>query len=53
MEKTRILIVEDDLDFCQLISQAIGREKDMEVVGICQTGQEALIAAEIKSRIWC
>lgn len=48
MEKTRILIVEDDLDFCQLISQVIGREKDMEVVGICQTGQEALNEARDK-----
>lgn len=45
MERTSILIVEDDMDFCRLISHAVQREADMKIAGICQTGQEALEAA--------
>ena len=45
MGKIRILIVEDDMDFCRLISGTIQREKDLEVAGVCRTGGEAVASA--------
>ena len=43
----RVLIMEDDRDFCYLISTSLRREKDIELGGICHTAKEAVHRAEL------
>ena len=38
----RILLMEDDIDFCYLICYAIEKEADMQIVSMCHTCEEAL-----------
>ncbi len=43
MERTiRVLIADDSSDFRRELSEALGKEKDIEVVGICEDGNEAV-----------
>lgn len=46
MEKTRILIADDNREFAELLTEYLGEEHDMEVVGTAFNGQEALSLIE-------
>ncbi len=46
MEKTRILIADDNREFAELLTEYLEEESDMEVVGTAYNGQEALIMIE-------
>lgn len=41
----RILIVEDDLDFCYLIKNTLESQNDFLVVGECQNAESAIVSA--------
>ncbi len=40
--KISVLIVDDNKDFCEIISEYLGRQPDIEVIGIANDGNEAL-----------
>ncbi|GFN35434.1 sporulation transcription factor Spo0A [Tepidimicrobium xylanilyticum] len=42
MEKTRVLIADDNREFCEILSKFLSREGEFEVVGIAKDGLEAL-----------
>lgn len=46
MRPITVLLVEDDQDFCYLISQAIQGEPDLELVETCAFGEEAVVLAQ-------
>ncbi|MFW5976427.1 MAG: sporulation transcription factor Spo0A [Bacillota bacterium] len=48
-EKTRLLLVDDNKDFCQLLEEHLNDQDDMEVVGIGYNGQEGLELLENKN----
>ena len=45
MKKTRILFVEDDLDYRYLIERELEKEKDFELCAACSDGETAVQAA--------
>ena len=45
MKKTRILFVEDDLDYRYLIERELEKEKDFELCAACSDGENAVHAA--------
>ena len=45
MKKTRILFVEDDLDYRYLIGRELEKEKDFELCAACSDGETAVQAA--------
>ena len=45
MKKTRILFVEDDLDYRYLIERELKKEKDFELCAACSDGETAVQAA--------
>lgn len=45
MSSIRIMLVEDDKDFCYLIAQVLGEQPDLELTGSCGTYAEALAMA--------
>lgn len=52
MEKRKVLIVDDNREFCEILSKFISMEGEFEVVGIAKDGLEALDkVAEIKPDI--
>lgn len=42
MEKTRILIADDNREFCDILSKFLSKDDDFQVVGIAKNGLEAL-----------
>lgn len=42
MEKTKVLIVDDNIDACKVLEELINKQKDMYVVGIARNGLEAI-----------
>jgi len=42
MDKTRILIVDDNKEFCQLLEEYLNEQKDFKVVGVAYNGEEGL-----------
>ena len=42
MEKTRILITDDNQEFCDILSKFLSKDDDFQVVGIAKNGLEAL-----------
>ncbi|MDO4262059.1 MAG: response regulator [Eubacteriales bacterium] len=46
MKRIKILVVEDDRDCCLLIEHTLKSHTDLEIVGFCGTGEEAVRAAE-------
>lgn len=41
-EKVRVVLVDDNKDFCNIISEYLSKQDDIEVVGIANDGNEAL-----------
>ncbi|KJF28154.1 sporulation transcription factor Spo0A [Clostridium aceticum] len=41
-EKIRVLIVDDNEDFCDILSEYLERQEDIEVIGIAQDGLKAI-----------
>jgi two-component system response regulator (stage 0 sporulation protein A) len=41
-EKITVLIADDNKDFCDIVSQFLGKQEDIDVVGIANDGMEAL-----------
>jgi two-component system response regulator (stage 0 sporulation protein A) len=48
-EKTKILIADDNREFCKLLEEFLKNENDFEVVDIAYNGQEALEKIEAKN----
>src|SRR5699024_7685392 len=46
MEKVRIVVADDNMEFCQIISQFISTQEEFEVVGTAKDGVEALEIVE-------
>ena len=42
MEKTKILIADDNREFCDILSKFLSMEEDFEIVGVARDGLEAL-----------
>lgn len=42
MNKVSVLIAEDNKDFCDIFSEHLGRQPDLEIVGIAKDGLEAV-----------
>ena len=42
MEKTKILIADDNRDFCDILSKFLSADENFEIVGIAKDGLEAL-----------
>ncbi|NMB27510.1 MAG: sporulation transcription factor Spo0A, partial [Tissierellia bacterium] len=42
MEKTRILITDDNQEFCDILSKFLSKDDDFQVVGVARNGLEAL-----------
>ena len=40
-EKLTVLIADDNKDFCDCLSNYIGKQEDMEIISIAHDGQEA------------
>lgn len=41
-DKITVLIVDDNEDFCDILSEYLGRQQDIEVVGVAQDGLKAI-----------
>ncbi len=41
-KKTKILIVDDNKDFCNIMDEYLGKQDDIEVMGIANNGREAI-----------
>jgi len=41
-EKINILIVDDNKDFCDILSEYLEKQEDMEIVGVANNGREAV-----------
>ena len=41
MEKVKVVIVDDNKEFCQIVSKFISNESEFEVIGIANDGVEA------------
>lgn len=44
--RTRILVADDNRDFCQLLTEVVQAEKDLELVGVAHNGLEVLDLVE-------
>ncbi len=42
MEKTRVVVADDNKEFCQILSKFISTQKDFEVIGMAKNGIETL-----------
>ncbi len=42
LKKIKILIVDDNKDFCELLEESLDKEKDMNVIGVGHDGKEAI-----------
>ena len=42
MDKIKIVISDDNRDFCNILNEFLEEQEDMEVVGIAKDGMEAL-----------
>ncbi len=52
MEKIKILIADDNREFCDILSKFLSADEDFEVVGIAKDGLEALdMVSEIRPDI--
>ena len=49
LEKVRILIADDNKDFCSVLSEYLDMQSDFEVIGIAKDGIEAMELISLKS----
>ena len=42
MESISVLIADDNKDFCEILSEYLGKQEDLEIVGIAKDGLEAI-----------
>ncbi|QXM06033.1 sporulation transcription factor Spo0A [Crassaminicella indica] len=42
MKNIRVLIADDNKDFCDILSEYLGKQEDLEIVGIAKDGLEAI-----------
>ena len=47
-KKIRVVIVDDNQDFCEILSEYLGRQPDIEVVGMANNGLSACSVIKIK-----
>ncbi len=47
-KKIRVVITDDNKDFCEILSEYLGKQSDMEVVGMAHNGLEACSLIESK-----
>lgn len=40
-DKIKIVVVDDNKDFCEILSEYLGKQSDMEVIGLAHNGMEA------------
>ncbi len=43
-DRIRVVVADDNREFCQLVSDTLAQEADMELVGVATNGQEAISA---------
>jgi two-component system response regulator (stage 0 sporulation protein A) len=48
-ERVKVLIVDDNLDFCNILQSFLNEEQDFEVVSVAHNGVEALVQIEEKA----
>lgn len=48
MEKIKVVIADDNREFCHILSKFIGEEENFEIIGIAKDGIEALSLVEAK-----